>query len=92
MRTDLGIRSKEVFVSHYLEKLKESTMKVVVYREMLLDNKKFWKRVKPLFRNKIKGNSNIMLAEGNNLITDLIVSRDFQSLFCYGFESWSKHA
>ena len=34
------------------------------------DNKKFWKRVKPLFRNKIKGNPNITLVEGNDLITD----------------------
>ena len=32
------------------------------------DNNKFWERVKPLFGNKIKGNPNIRLAEGNNLI------------------------
>ena len=34
------------------------------------DNKKFWKRVKPLFGNKIKGNPNIALVESNDLITD----------------------
>ena len=34
------------------------------------DNKKTWKRVKPLFGNKIKGNPNITLVEGNDLITD----------------------
>ena len=33
-------------------------------------NKRFWKRVKPLFGNKIKGNPNIALAESNDLITD----------------------
>ena len=34
------------------------------------DNNKFWERVKPLFENKTKGNPNITLVEGNNLITD----------------------
>ena len=34
------------------------------------DNKKFWKRVKSLFGNKIKGNPNIALVENNDLITD----------------------
>ena len=33
------------------------------------DNKKFWKRVKPIFGNKIKGNPNIALVEGKELIT-----------------------
>ena len=36
----------------------------------LTDNKKFLKLVKPFFGNKIKGNPNITLVEGNNLITD----------------------
>ena len=30
------------------------------------DNKKFWKRVKPLLRNKIKRNPNIILVEGKD--------------------------
>ena len=34
------------------------------------DNKKFWKRVKPFFGNKIGGNPNIALVESNVLITD----------------------
>ena len=34
------------------------------------NNKKFWKRVKPLFGNKVKGNPNIALVESNDLITD----------------------
>ena len=34
------------------------------------NNKKFWKRVKPLFGNKIKGNSNIVLVESKDLIID----------------------
>ena len=34
------------------------------------DNKKFWKRVKHLFVNKIKGNPNVTLVEGNILIAD----------------------
>ena len=34
------------------------------------DNKKFWKRVKPLFGNNIKGNPNIALVESNDLTTD----------------------
>ena len=36
----------------------------------ITDNKKIWKRVKLLFGNKIKGNPNITLVEGNDLITD----------------------
>ena len=43
------------------------------------DNKKIWKRVKPLLGNKIKGNPNTTLVEGNNLITDeKLVSRGFK--------------
>ena len=34
------------------------------------DDKKLWKKVKPLFVNKIKMNPNITLAEPNNFITD----------------------
>ena len=34
------------------------------------DNKKFWKRIKPLSGNKISGNPNIALVENNDLITD----------------------
>ena len=34
------------------------------------DNKNFWKIVKTLFGNKIKGNPNIVLVESNDLITD----------------------
>ena len=34
------------------------------------DNKKFWKRAKPLFGNKIKGYPNIALFESNDLITN----------------------
>ena len=69
MKTELGIRSKEIFVSHYLENLRKSTTKILV-KQMLLTLRRLWKRVKPLFGNKIKRNSNITLAEGNDLITD----------------------
>ena len=34
------------------------------------DDEKIWKRVKPLFGNKIKGNPNITLVEGNYIMTD----------------------
>ena len=34
------------------------------------DYKKFWTRVKSLFRNKTKENPNIALVENNDLITD----------------------
>ena len=68
MRTDLGIRSKEIFVS-LLRKAKRKHYKDLSIADAT-DNKKFWKRVKPLFRNKIKGNPNITLVEGNDLITD----------------------
>ena len=33
-------------------------------------DKKFWRKVKTLFGNKIKGNPNIVLVESNDLITD----------------------
>ena len=42
------------------------------------DDEKIWKRVKPLFGNKIKGNPNITLVEGNYIMTDdLIIFRGF---------------
>ena len=47
MKTELGIRNKEIFVSHCLEKLKESTTKILV-QQLFTDNKKFWKRGKAL--------------------------------------------
>ena len=34
------------------------------------DDKKLWKKVKPLFVNKIKMNPNITLAEPNNFVTN----------------------
>ena len=34
------------------------------------DNKKFWKKVKSLFGDKVKGNNVITFVEGNNFITD----------------------
>ena len=36
----------------------------------IIDNKKFWKNVKPIFGNKIKGNKTIALEEENEVITD----------------------
>ena len=55
-------RNKEIYGSHCLEKLKESTSIADV-----TGNKRFWKRVIPLFGNKIKGNPNIALVESNDL-------------------------
>ena len=34
------------------------------------DNKKFWKKLKPLLGNKVNKNNAITLVEGNKLITD----------------------
>ena len=42
MKTELGTRNKEIFVSHYLEKLKESTSKILVL-QMLLTIRSFGK-------------------------------------------------
>ena len=65
MRTELSIRSKGIFVSHYLKKAKRKHYEDLSIADVT-DNKKFWKRVKPLLRNKIKGNPNIILVEGND--------------------------
>ena len=64
-----GIRSKEIFVSHYLEKLKKPRYEDLSIADVTV-NKKFWKRVEPLLGNKIKVNLNIVLVENNYLITD----------------------
>ena len=46
------------------------------------NNKKFWKTVKPLYRNKIKGKSQIALVEGNDLITgDKVLVKTFNKFF-----------
>ena len=48
------------------------------------DNKKFWKRVKPLFGHKIKGNPNIALVESNDLIADeKSLAETFNDYFVY---------
>ena len=68
MKTELGTRKKKIFVS-LLRKAKRKHYKDLSIADVT-DNKKFWKRVKPLFGNKIKGNPNIALVESNDLITD----------------------
>ena len=46
------------------------------------DNQKFWKTVNPLFGNKIKSESQIALAEGNNLVTDdKVLAKTFNKFF-----------
>ena len=46
------------------------------------DNEKVWKTFKPLFGNKIKGKSQIALAEGNNLVTeDKALAKTFNKIF-----------
>ena len=67
MRAELGIRSKEIFVS--LRKAKRKHYKDFSIADVT-DIKKFWKRVKLLSGNKINGNPNITLVERNDLITD----------------------
>ena len=68
MKTELGTRNKEIFVS-LLRKAKRKHFKDLSIADVI-DNKKFCKRVKPLFGNKTKGNPNISLVESNDLITD----------------------
>ena len=42
IRTELGLRNKEIFVSHYLEKLKKKHCEDLSIADVT-DNKKFWK-------------------------------------------------
>ena len=37
---------------------------------LITDNRKFWKQVKPFFSNKTPKNTNIMLLEGDKIITE----------------------
>ena len=66
------IRYKKQRKNIYVSLLRKSKRKH--YKELskadVTDNKKIWKRVKPLFGNKIKVNPSITLVEGNDLITD----------------------
>ena len=56
------------------------------------DNKKFWKRVKPLFGNKIKGNPNTSLVENNNLITDeKSLAEPFNDYFVNVFSNFGRN-
>ena len=46
------------------------------------DNKKFWKRISPLFSNKIKSKEKITLVENNEIISsDIEVAKTFQNFF-----------
>ena len=66
----------------YIENSKQRTLCVTLlkkakkkyYKDLKLfdinDNEKFWKKVKPLFDEEVKGNNAITLVEGNKLITD----------------------
>ena len=61
-------RQKNICVS-LLRKAKRKHYEVLSITDVT-DNKKFGKRVKPLFGNKTKGNPNITFVAGNKLITD----------------------
>ena len=77
MKTELGIRSEEnICVSlHRQAKRKHSND---LNKADATGNEKIWKRVKLLLGNKIKGNPNITLVEGNYIMTDdLIIFRGF---------------
>ena len=46
------------------------------------DNKKLWKRISPLFSNKIKSKENITLVENDEIISsDIEVAKTFQNFF-----------
>ena len=48
----------------------------------VLDNKKFWQIVKPLFSNKVKAKTTIKLVENNEIIDDEIeISKLFNEYF-----------
>ena len=48
----------------------------------ITDNKKFWKTVSPLFRNKVKTNQKINLIEKNILVTsDVEIAKIFKEYF-----------
>ena len=68
MKTELGTRSRNICVS-LVRKPKRKHYEDLSIADAA-DNKKFWKRVKPLFGNKTEGNPNIGLVENNDLITD----------------------
>ena len=68
MKRELGTKNKNICVS-LLRKAKREYQEDLSIADVT-DNKKFWKRVKPFFGNKIKGNPNIALVENNDLITD----------------------
>ena len=61
-------KQRNIFVSR-LEKKERKHYEDLSIADVT-DNRKFWKRVKPLFGNKIKGNPNIALVESNEWITD----------------------
>ena len=67
MKTELGTRKKKIFIS-LLRKAKRKHYEDLSIADVTDNN--FWKRVKPLFGNKIKENPNIALIENNYLITN----------------------
>ena len=50
--------------------------------KLVKDNKHFWKRIAPLFSNKIKSKKNITLLENDEIISsDIEVAKTFQNFF-----------
>ena len=51
-------------------------------RKFVKDNKKFWKRISPLFSNKIKSKEKITLVENDEIISgDIEVAKTFENFF-----------
>ena len=81
MRSDenrIGTRNRNICVS-LVRKPKRKPYEDLSIADAA-DNK-FWKRVKPLFGNKIEGNPNIALVENNDLITDESLAETFNDCF-----------
>ena len=50
--------------------------------ELVKDNKKFWKKISPLFSKKVKSKEKVTLVENDEIISsDIEVAKNFQNNF-----------
>ena len=74
------IQNEEIFVSLFYEKRKRDIMNL--NEKSVVDNKLFWKTVKPLLSDKVAGKDEIRLIENNELVkTDLEIVEVLTNFF-----------
>ena len=68
MKTDVYFRNKEISLYHFCEKLKKYFSSLNM--NIVIENKLFWKMVRPFLSNKTISSEKITLIDDDELIAD----------------------